>query len=210
MKEKADAELVALAREGNKEAFGHLVERYQPMVERIAQGMVRSAFIAQELAQESILQAYLSLDHLRDHTSFASWLYGIALNVCRSYLRAQKADFFSLEALTGGMRVDAVWFSEALLDPLNIIEERELYRSILQAVRALPPAERQATLLFYYAQFRLHEIAAILGISVVAVKGRLHKARKQLREQLLAPYQWTGEERISQQRSKTMVKVSVV
>ena len=93
------------------------------------------------------------------------------------------------------MRVDAVCFSEALLDPLNIIEERELYRTILQAVQALPPAQRQAALLFYYAQFRLHEIAAILGISVVAVKGRLHKARKQLRKQLLAHYQWTGEER---------------
>ncbi len=209
MKEKSDAELVALAREGNKEAFGYLVERYQAMVERIAQGMVGSVFIAQELAQEAILQGYLSLDHLRDDARFASWLYGIALNVCRSYLRAQKADLFSLEALIGGMSVDAASFYDALLDPSIIVEERELYRAILQAVQALPPGERQATLLFYYAQLRINEIAAMLGISVVAVKGRLHKARKQLREQLLASYQWTGEEQISQ-RSRTMVKVSVI
>jgi len=206
MRELPDSALLALARSGNKDAFGQLVERYQPMAERIALGMVNRPFIAQELAQEAILQAYLALDHLRDDTRFASWLYGITLNVCRGYLRAQKINFCSLEELVGGMFIDPALLAVDALDPLAIAEERELSRAILQAVYALSPAEREATLLFYYAQFRLREIAALLGISVVAVKGRLHKARKQLKAQLLPLY----EERTLAQRSKTMIKVSVV
>src|SRR5260370_12300378 len=131
-----------------------------------------------------MLQAYLSLDRLRNGGRFASWLYGITLNVCRNHLRSQKMDVSSLEALMGGMFIDPSFVSEGVVDPLAIAEEHELAQKILQCVYALSPAEREATLLFYYSQFRVSEIAGILGISVVAVKGRLHKARKQLKEDL--------------------------
>ena len=57
--------MLTAARDGNEDAFGYLVERYRPMTERIAQGMVCNGFIAQELAQEAFLQADLSLDRLR-------------------------------------------------------------------------------------------------------------------------------------------------
>lgn len=211
MSELSNSALLMLARNGDKDAFGELVERYQPMTERIALRMVVNPAIAQELAQEAMLEAYLSLDHLRDDTRFASWLYGITLNVCRDYLRAQKMNFCSLEALAGGMFIDPALLAADALDPLAIAEERELSHTILQSVYALSPAEREATLLFYYAQFRLHEIAAMLGISLVAVKGRLHKARKQLKTRLLTLYEEQNETRQPQaQRSKTMIKVSVV
>ncbi len=210
MDEQSDAELVILARAGDKRAFGQLIERYQPMAERIAMGMVTNAFIAQELAQEAILQAYLSLDHLRDSDRFRSWLYGITLNVCRGYLRDQKLDFYSLEALMGGMSIDATTFSGALLDPQAFVEEHELHRTMLRAVQALSPRERAATLLFYYEQFSLREVAAILEISVVAVKGRLYKARKQLKEHLLALPYWEPEDSSLRQRRQTMIKVTVV
>jgi RNA polymerase sigma factor (sigma-70 family) len=210
MHEKTDAELVALARSGNKDAFGQLAERYQPMAERIAMGMLTNSYLAQELAQEAILQAYLSLDHLRDDRQFKSWLYGITLNVCRSYLRDQKTDFFSLEALMGGRWIEATSFLDESLDPQEIAEEREFHRIILHAVHALTSGERLATLLFYYEQRNLREIAAILGISVGTVKGRLNKARKHLREQLAMLYEWTEEDIPLQRRSKTMVKMSVV
>jgi len=210
MNEKSDAELMALARSGDKDAFGHLAERYQQMIERIATGMVANAYLAQELAQEAILQAYLSLDRLRDDRQFKNWLYGITLNVCRSYLRDQKTDFFSLEALMGGMWFETTSFLDGSLDPQMIAEERELHRIILHAVHTLKSSERLATMLFYYEQRSLREIAAILGISVAAVKGRLHKARKHLKEQLATLYEWTEEDSSLQQRSTRMVKLSVV
>ena len=210
MDEKSDTELVVLARAGDKNAFGHLARRYQPMAERIAMGMVANAFLAQELAQEAILQAYLSLDQLRDNDRFRRWLYGITLNVCRGYLRDQKIEFYSLEALMGGMSIDATTFSVALLNPETIAEERELRRAILHAVNALSPRERVATLLFYYEQLSLREVAAILGISLVAVKGRLYKARKQLKEELLAHFDGEKQDSSLRQRRRTMIKVTVV
>ncbi len=210
MRENTDTELLAAARDGNKDAFGYLIERYQHMAERIAQRMVGNAYIAQELAQEAVLQAYLSLDRLRNDGRFASWLYGITLNVCRNYLRSQKIDVSSLEALTGGIFIDPSLLSEGVIDPLTIAEEHEVAQVVLHAVYALSPAEREATLLFYYAQFRLSEIASILGISVVAVKGRLHKARKQLKEDLSAWFEETSVSQVWPRRRKTMIQVSVV
>ena len=75
---------------GDKEAFGLLVERYQQMVGHIANKMIADEWVARELAQEAILQAYLSLNHLKDASRFKSWLYGITLNICRSYLRIRR------------------------------------------------------------------------------------------------------------------------
>ena len=210
MRERTDTELLAAARDGNKDAFGYLVERYRPITERIAQGLVSNASIAQELAQEAMLQAYLSLDRLRNDGRFASWLYGITLNVCRNHLRSQKMDVSSLEALMGGMFIDPSFVSEGVVDPLAIAEEHELAQRILQCVYALSPAEREATLLFYYSQFRVSEIAGILGISVVAVKGRLHKARKQLKEDLSGWFEDTFVPQAWPRRRKTMIQVSVV
>jgi RNA polymerase sigma factor (sigma-70 family) len=210
MTNKADSELVALARSGDKDAFSQLIERYQQMVRRIALGMVAHEEIARELAQEALLQAYLSLDHLRDISRFKSWLYGITLNVCRNYLRSQKIDVCSLETLVGGMFIDPSLLSVGIIDPLVIAEEHELSQAILQSVYALSPAEREATLLFYYAQFRLSEIAVILGISITAVKGRLHKARKLLKEDVSAWFEGTYALQALPQRRKTMIKVSVV
>jgi DNA-directed RNA polymerase specialized sigma24 family protein len=90
MEEKTGASLIALARCGNKQAFSELIERYQAMAQIITLRLVGNIDIAREMAQEAMLQAYLSLDHLRDDARFKGWFYGIVLNVCRSYLREQK------------------------------------------------------------------------------------------------------------------------
>ena len=103
MDQKTDAELVYRVRQGDKEAFGQLVERYQQMVRHIAKKMIADVETSHELAQEAILQAYLSLDHLRDASRFKSWLYGITLNICRSYLQDQKVDLLTLERIMEGL-----------------------------------------------------------------------------------------------------------
>ena len=210
MTNTADTELVALARSGDKDAFGQLIERYQQMVKRIALGMIADEEIARELAQEAILQAYLSLDHLRDNTRFKSWLYGIALNVCRGYIRDQKADLFSLEAITGGVYRDIAFFPSDVIDPEEIAVQRELHQVVLNAIEHLSPKDRVATLLFYYEQLSLREIAAILGVSISAVKGRLFRAREQLRERLLPVYADMRSETERKQGRKTMTKITVV
>ncbi|HLJ35102.1 MAG TPA: bifunctional nuclease domain-containing protein, partial [Ktedonobacteraceae bacterium] len=185
MENLTDVALVELARTGDRHAFGQLIERHTQMVRQIALSMIADEEVARELVQEAWLQAYLSLDHLRDVTRFKSWLYGITLNVCRNFIRERKIDPYSLDAIMGGVSHDISCLAIEAVDPEEIVEERELHRVVLGAVQSLSPKERVATLLFYYEQLSMQEIAAILGISVVAVKGRLFKSRKQLRERLL-------------------------
>ena len=209
MNERSDTELVAASRSGDKDSFGVLIERHRKMAERVAKGVMGNADVARDLAQEAMLQAYLSLDRLRRPERFQSWVYGIVLNVCRSYIRDQKTAFYSLEAMTGGLRFEPRPLTDAEPDPQEVAEAQELHETVLGAVNGLSPKVRATTLLFYYDQLSIQEIAATLGISVTAVKGRLHKARGQLRE-LLLPGGPEQDDRIRQkQRRTTMVKVTV-
>jgi RNA polymerase sigma factor (sigma-70 family) len=186
VEKRTDSELVEAARGGDRGAFDQLVRQYQPLALRAAMGMAPNEEAARDLVQEALLQAYLSLRHLRDAARFRSWLLGIVRNVCRSYFRGQKSDWLSLEALTGGMVAEAPWLSDASPDPHAAAVEREQRQAIAEAMGALSPMDRAIARLFYEEQHALKEIAATLDISVPAVKNRLYRARKQLQETLLA------------------------
>jgi len=206
VEERTDIELVALALKGDKDAFGLLAQRYQMIAQRFAMRLVAQENCAQDLTQEAMLQAYLSLDRLRDPARFKSWLCGIVLNVCRSHLRDREIAFFSLEAIIGGLQFYAVPLSSMAVTPEKIVEERELHRIVLDAINALSPKDRDATLLFYYAQLSLQEIATLLGISVGAVKVRLHRARQRLKANLLSQH---PEIVPSEKRRRVMIKVTI-
>lgn len=184
MSDKSDAELVTLARQGDKVSFGVLVERYHDKAERVALSMVSSPGVANELIQEAFLAAYLSLDNLRKPEHFAGWLGGIVRNMCRNYLRASKASLSSLEALPPGLPYQPVASSQAPLDPQAAVEAEELSSAVLTAIEQLSDENRIAVRLFYYRGQSARQIADSLDISVQAVKGRLHKSRKLLREKL--------------------------
>lgn len=209
MGNRTDAELVALARSGNKGAFGELVERHQWVAVHVALGMTADENISRELAQEAMLHAYLSLAHLRDDAKFGSWLYGIVLNVCRSYLRDQKRAVWSLDGEAGGLRFDAISFQDAGSDPHDAVEEHELHNLVFDAVNALSPENRDAAHLFYYEQKSLEEIAEDLGISVAAVKSRLHRTRKRLKERLLPVYSEMRREGMRPEREEKMIKMTI-
>jgi RNA polymerase sigma factor (sigma-70 family) len=185
MSEQSDSELVSLSRQGNKAAFSLLVSRYQPMAQRLATRMLGNGDLAQELVQEAMLQAYLSLEKLNDPTRFKSWLYGIVLNVCRKNLHRRRVICFSLETMLGDLADKPLPLAGSLPDPQLLAEQEELHTALQDAVNALSPKNRSVILLFYHEEFSLQEVAKRLNISVSAVKGRLHKSRHQLRERLL-------------------------
>jgi RNA polymerase sigma factor (sigma-70 family) len=210
MEERTDATLVTLARSGDKQAFGELIERYQTMAQILTVRLVENVDIALDIAQEAMLQAYLSLNHLRDDAHFKSWFYGIVLNLCRSYLREQKRSMLSLEAMLTGSNSSANHLLHALPDPQEMLEERELQQLVQEAMNLLSLKNRTVTFLFYYKHLSLQEIAGELGISVVAVKSRLHQARKELRAWFITSYpeiQWVMTQ---ERKRKTMIKVTIV
>lgn len=208
MIERTDAELIALARGGNRDACGELLARHYSMAVRVAQRMVGEAELARELVQEAMLQAFLSLEHLQEVEAFTSWLYGIVLNVCRSYRRDQKTSFYSLETLNGGSHADGLRLADLGLGPDDLAEARDMHRRVLEAVGELSPKLRRATLLFYFEQLSVREIAALLDISVGAVKGRLHKARKTL-EEWLWPLYAEEYKTATEKRRTAMVRIEI-
>lgn len=204
--ELRDEQLVAQARAGDKEAFGRLVERYQRLAEHVARQVVGHADLARELTQEAMLQAYLSLGALRDAARFRGWLYGIVLNVCRNYLRRSAPATCSFEELAGGLALDALPFATGTPDPHEAAEAREVHQRVLAAVEALTPADRQATLLFYYEHMSIAEVATVLGITAPAVKVRLHRARKRLEARLQA---WWSEREPTRAAEKEIAMTQV-
>jgi RNA polymerase sigma factor (sigma-70 family) len=200
-----DVELVDLARGGDKDAFGELAQRYQSIAKRFATRLTANNEIARELAQEAIVQAYLSLPHLRDPARFKGWLCGIVLNVFRNHLRQKSFAFSSWETVAGDLPLDAV--SPATVDiPEAIAEEQELSRIVMDGINALSTRDRDAALLFYYRQMSVQETATRLGISVGTVKVSLHRARERLRVWLISNYPDLVPK---VRRRKVMVKVSI-
>jgi RNA polymerase sigma-70 factor (ECF subfamily) len=165
-----DACLVGAARSGDRAAFAALIERHWPLLVASCRRMLGRRDQADEAAQEAVLQAMLGLGRLREPERFGSWLVGIGLNVCRHLLR----------------RRPPVWLlPEAPADPGELAEAAETAARVRAAVAALPAGQRRAVTLFYLAGLSQREVAAVLGVDASAVKARLHKARRTLRERLV-------------------------
>ncbi|HEY94033.1 MAG TPA: sigma-70 family RNA polymerase sigma factor [Dehalococcoidia bacterium] len=161
---------------------------------------------AQELTQEAMHQAYLSLDRLRESARFKSWLYGIVLNICRSHLRDREINFFSLEAIIDGLPFYTIPFFNMPPTPEKLAEERELHRIVLDSINTLTSKDRDVILLFYYAQLSLQEIALLMSSSAGAVKVRIHRARQRLKTSLMLNH---PEIIPIEKRRKVMIKVTV-
>ena len=207
-----DGELVRRAQQGERQAFDELILRHQPIALSLAIRIVGDRERGLELTQEAVLHAYLSLDRLRKPDSFRAWLCGIVVNLCKNHLRRPRVETLSLELLSGGRSFDSLPFPDSAPQPHEAAESRETHRLILAAIEQLSPANRDAVLLYYFEQLSVREIAALLQISVPAVKGRLHKSRRKLRNQLRSTFaERQPRPSASQQpRSKQMIPVTVL
>ena len=207
-----DGELVRRAQQGERQAFDQLILRHQPIALSLAIRIVGDRERGLELTQEAVLHAYLSLDRLRKPESFRAWLCGIVVNLCRNYLRRPRVETLSLELLSGGRSFDSLPFPDTAPQPHEAAEAAETHRLILAAIAQLSPANRDAVLLYYFEQLSVRETAALLQISVPAVKGRLHKSRRKLRDQLRSTFaEWQQKPAAAQQtRSNQMIPVPVL
>src|SRR4051794_1870892 len=179
-----DSTLVHAARAGNKDAFALLLDRHWALLLALCRRMMGNAELAQDVAQEAALQAFLSLDRLRRVEQFGSWLSGIGLNICRHWLRRRSHADTSWEELCGGRYYPARDLPDEDVSPEERAQMADLRARVQRAVADLPRGQRGAIVLFYLYGLSQAEVAAHLGIEVSAVKTRLHKARETLRQSL--------------------------
>jgi RNA polymerase sigma factor (sigma-70 family) len=198
-----DIRLVAAARLGDKEAFGQLLIRHQPLLLAMCRRTLQDPELAEDAAQEASLQALLSLDRLRGDDRFGSWLAGIGLNVCRRWRRGTRGDW-SWEAVTGGGRGPEP--VDAAPDPAERAAAADRDARVRLAVAELPRGQRAAVALVYLSGLTLAETADALGIEVGAVKTRLHKGRASLRKELWA-MSTEGEMAVAEQSDAVAVRI---
>lgn len=178
--EADDRSLVAASLDGDRAAFGRLIDRHRPRAEAVARGMLHDLGEAEDVVQEALLAAYLGLDRLRRPESFGGWLCAIAANLAKMRRRQQGA-WVSFDEL-GGRRLPSTALDG--ISPEQALEAAELLALVRSAFQALPPRQRDIALLYYVDGLSCGEIAALLGSSPGAVRVGLHRARRELRKRL--------------------------
>jgi RNA polymerase sigma factor (sigma-70 family) len=159
---------------GVRESLGELVRRHWDTAAFLAARVLGSPELARDAAQEAAVAAMTDLDRLRSPDRFGAWFCGIALNVSRRWLRQLRSEVPSL-------RLDRASLSPG---PAEAAEIADIAARVRGAVAALPDGQRHAVLLFYLQGLSHRDVADELGISVGAVKARLHQARTGLAPRL--------------------------
>jgi RNA polymerase sigma-70 factor (ECF subfamily) len=183
--ERTDAELVELSAGGENRAFDELVRRYRDRVYRLCMKILRHEDDAAEALQDAFLSAYRGLPNFKRESRFSTWLYRIATNASLMKLRRRREGHVSYEQ-SQGADGDAEplaipdWSSQPLEDLLDA-ETREV---LGREVDLLPANEREVFVLRDIMEQSNADVAQELGLTVAAVKSRLHRARLHLRDRM--------------------------
>jgi len=167
--------LIDKAIKGDKDAFASLVRQYQNRIFGFIMRMTADREAALDLTQDTFLAAYQNLQGFRGEASFSTWLYQIAANRARNYIKKSKreaplADSFDMPSDTD--RPDAEY------------ERKEKERLLNNAIADLPYKQRLTFNLRYFEQMKFNEIAGVLGVSVSATKTNFAEALAKLKKML--------------------------
>ncbi len=166
--EKSDSDLLALCRIGDEEALAQLVRRYRDRIFNLAWQLLGNKDDAEDVTQETFLQAFEHLSDFRGDSQISTWLYRIAVNTCMMKLRQRK----SVEPLPEDYELaeEIDWRS---------VEERILLKQQVDRVLArLPEPLRLVLVLREMHELSYDEVAQVLGIPVGTVRSRLFEARR--------------------------------
>jgi len=178
----SDEELVEEFQRGDPYAFDVLVGRWDRKIQGAIYRIMGPEEDARDLCQETLLKAYRALGTFKKEARFSSWLYQIALNVCRDRLRRRKArPQVSLDELMDAGEIAPAGRGPS---PLELIEARDLSRAVAAAVESLPQEQREVIVLKEYQGLTFLEIAQALDLPISTVKTRLYRGLSQLRQRL--------------------------
>ena len=184
--DRSESKIMAEVAKGNLSAFREIVECYQNPLLNYINRYTGDRAAAEDIAQEVFLRVFKTAKEYRPLSSFKTWLFKIATNLCLNELRDNKIhrntiDIFELN------EAGFVGLVEKNRSPMRELENRELSSTLKKALRILPENQRVALLLHKYSGFSYNEISQIMGCSMSAVESLIHRARQSLRKQL-TPY----------------------
>jgi RNA polymerase sigma-70 factor, ECF subfamily len=179
-----EAILIAKAKNGDRNAYGELVQCHYPYVVNVVYRMCSDAELAQDATQEAFIRAWLHLPTFRPGTSLRNWLYRIAANAALDILRR--------EPKTPEVDVEAMAIPDLQAGPEAALLQKERTLAVQQAILSLTEASRAVLVLREYGGLSYQEISTTLDIPLGTVMSRLSYARNQLRQ--LLDKQWIQKE----------------
>ncbi len=177
---QTDAATVALARDGDSEAFRALVERHSRAVYRLAHRMTGSSEDAEDVVQETFLKAYRQLSRFESRANFSTWLHRIAVNCSIDLIRSRPhresgQDGAELDQLGGGDR------THSRTSPERLMLSTEVQDRVSSAMASLSAMERAAFALRHFEGQSIEEISRALGLKTNATKHSIFRAVKKMR-----------------------------
>ncbi|MBN1996505.1 sigma-70 family RNA polymerase sigma factor [candidate division KSB1 bacterium] len=180
-------ELVTASQNGDQAAMAKLVNIYAPTINGLIYTITGDAQVTEDLAQDTFLKALMALGNYQARASFKSWLFRIAINVCKDHFRRKKvrgvlsywqnneSDALSLEKL-----------KDDIPTPWQKLKQKETIGQIMAAIEKLPTSLRTVFALREIQELSYNEITQVLKWQLGTVKSRLYRARKLLAQELLS------------------------
>jgi len=185
--ENPQSDLVRRAQAGDLEAFQQLFETHQRGVYNIIHQMVRSDADAADLTQDVFVRVWKSLPRLEVPEAFTSWLYRIATNLSRNWIRDNtrvRQESLDQPVGNGEDEGSAREVADVSGDPAAVTQTRSMQEVVQRAIQGLSEDHRTVVTLHHLEGMAVEEIAAIMKCSVGTVKSRLSRARDALRRKL--------------------------
>ena len=180
--EKGDVELIHSILSGDENAFSILVKKYQKSVHALAWRKVGDFHIAEEITQDTFLQAHKKLAALKNPNQFAGWLYVIADRLCRAWFRKRQLRTQSLET-TDEEILEETDYANYIREQREDAAVEHRRRIVQKLMEKLPESERTVMVLYYLGEMSGKEISKFLGVSPNTVRSRLQRARKRLKNE---------------------------
>ena len=180
------ADWVRRAQEGDVRAFEQLFQQYHRGIYNTIYQMTHNDADAADLTQEVFVRAYRALPRLQTPEAFTSWLYRIAVNLSRNWLRDRgRVRVESLEQPgEEGEEGNTREIADPNSDPAVLAQTRDMQERVEKAIAGLSPDHRRVVTLHHLEGMPVEEIARIMGCSIGTVKSRLSRAREHLRRKL--------------------------
>ncbi len=186
-----EVKVIENIKQGNKEAFSYLIDKYQDYIFKIMLGFVHRKDLAEDLTQEVFIKVWWNIDKYKPIAKFSTWLYKIAVNTAINYLRKEKREHLFTdinkqeEEQMQQISIDSNFKAHRSFEADTKTENAELAHILHRAIASLPKRQRIAFVLVNYMNMNYKDIAEVLDTTYSTVQSLIFRAKRNLQKQLL-------------------------